>query len=224
MKLIMQTANVVGNEENCLYPNRVEVSSAEELQAAVRRDHVCAEYKGNYRSSVNFLSSNCVVMDCDNDHTENPDEWITPEKLAEIVALSEEAVSLGAEIEEIRGGYENEEDMPDEEQRDLAVKAKRRREAERRMRQLRSELDGDVLKKYAALSEEEIRVLVFGVKWMGRLSGRIGDEVSRAFGWYHERVVEIARRYERSLPEILREVDETRAAVEGALGRMGYKW
>ena len=147
-----------------------------------------------------------------------------PEKLAEIAALSEEAVSLGAEIEESRGGYENEEDMPDEEQKDLAVKAKRRREAERRMRQLRSELDGEVLKKYAVLREEEIRVLVFGVKWMGRLSGRIGDEVSRAFGWYHERVVEIARRYERSLPEILVEVEGTRAAVEGALGRMGYTW
>lgn len=44
MKLILQTANVLGDERNCYYPNRVEVTSAEELQQAVRMDHVCAEY------------------------------------------------------------------------------------------------------------------------------------------------------------------------------------
>lgn len=40
-------------------------------------DHVCAEYKNNYRSIDNFLKSNVVVMDLDNDHTDDPDEWIT---------------------------------------------------------------------------------------------------------------------------------------------------
>ena len=44
MKLILQTANIVGDEKNCLYPNRAEVTSAEELQEAVKMDHVCAEY------------------------------------------------------------------------------------------------------------------------------------------------------------------------------------
>ena len=81
MKLIMQTADIVGDEKNCLYPHRVEVTSAETLQAAVHTDHVCAEYRGGYRNSQNFLRSNVVVMDCDNDHSNNPDEWITPEKL-----------------------------------------------------------------------------------------------------------------------------------------------
>lgn len=85
MKLILQTANVAGDEKNCLYPNRAEISSAEELQVAVRMDHVCAEYDTNYRSKENFRQSNVVVMDCDNDHTENPAEWITPEKLDEMM-------------------------------------------------------------------------------------------------------------------------------------------
>ena len=40
MKLILQTANIVGDEKNCLYPNRAEVTSAEELQEAVKMDHV----------------------------------------------------------------------------------------------------------------------------------------------------------------------------------------
>jgi hypothetical protein len=42
-------------------------------------------YKNNYRSADNFLKSDVIVMDCDNDHTENPDEWITPEALDEIL-------------------------------------------------------------------------------------------------------------------------------------------
>lgn len=85
MKLILQTANVLGDERNCYYPNRVEVISAEELQQAVRMDHVCAEYDNDYRNTNNFRQSNVVVMDCDNDHTEDPAEWITPEKLDEMM-------------------------------------------------------------------------------------------------------------------------------------------
>jgi putative DNA primase/helicase len=81
MKLVFYTANCIGNAKNCSYPNRFEVTNAEELKEAVRFDHVCAEYKSNYRSSENFIESVVLVMDCDNDHTDNPDEWVTFEKL-----------------------------------------------------------------------------------------------------------------------------------------------
>ena len=52
MKLVFYTANCTGNAKNCSYPNRVEVTNADELKAAVRMDHVCAEYKNNYRSGA----------------------------------------------------------------------------------------------------------------------------------------------------------------------------
>lgn len=81
MKLVFYTANCIGNAKNCSYPNRFEVTNAEELKEVVRFDHVCAEYKSNYRSSENFIESVVLVMDCDNDHTDNPDEWFTFEKL-----------------------------------------------------------------------------------------------------------------------------------------------
>ena len=48
MRLVLQTANAAGVETNCIYPNRVEVTSAEELREAVKMDHVCGEYKDNY--------------------------------------------------------------------------------------------------------------------------------------------------------------------------------
>lgn len=85
MQLILQTANVTADAKNCSYPNKVMVTNASELQEAVKMDHVCAEYKNNYRIIDNFLKSNVVVMDLDNDHTDDPDEWITAEKLEELL-------------------------------------------------------------------------------------------------------------------------------------------
>ena len=85
MRITMFTANCVGKAANCSYPNRAEITSPEELRDAVKFDHVCAEYQGNYRSVGNFARSDVVVMDIDNDHSENPDDWITPEKLDEML-------------------------------------------------------------------------------------------------------------------------------------------
>lgn len=86
MQLTICTANCTGNQKNCLYPNKIVVASDDELKEAVKLDHVCAEYKNNYRSADNFLKSNVIVMDCDNDFTENPEEWITPEALDDLLS------------------------------------------------------------------------------------------------------------------------------------------
>ncbi len=74
-------ADCLGREENCLYPHRADVTDAESLKRAVARDYVCAEYKNSYRSNANFIRSNCLVVEFDNDHSENPEDWITPEDL-----------------------------------------------------------------------------------------------------------------------------------------------
>lgn len=84
MQVTICTANCVGQAGNCSYPNRMTVVTLEQLQEAVKKDHVCAEFKGNYRSVENFIRSDVIVMDIDNDHTEVPAEWITPEKLEEL--------------------------------------------------------------------------------------------------------------------------------------------
>ncbi len=84
MFLVLQTANVTADAKNCVYPNRKEITSADELKEAVRFDHVCGEFTKNYRNISNFLKSNVIVMDCDNDHSDDPAEWITFEKLEEL--------------------------------------------------------------------------------------------------------------------------------------------
>jgi hypothetical protein len=57
------------------------VTDAASLAQAVAHDYVCAEYKNSYRSNANFIRSNCLAVEFDNDHSENPDEWVTPEDL-----------------------------------------------------------------------------------------------------------------------------------------------
>lgn len=83
MKLTIYTADCTENAANVLYPHRVDAGNAEELAEAVSRDHVAAKYKNDYRSIENFEYATVIEMDCDNDHTEDPAEWLTPEKLAE---------------------------------------------------------------------------------------------------------------------------------------------
>lgn len=76
------SADCVGNSGNCLYPNKMIVADKESFIKATKMDHVTAKYKGNYRSKDNFESSDCIPLDCDNDHSDTPNEWVTPLDIA----------------------------------------------------------------------------------------------------------------------------------------------
>lgn len=84
MKFTIFTSNSRGVQGNCNYPNEILVTNKEEMKKAVSLDHVCARFKNNYRSNDNFIESDDVVMDCDNDHSDSPSDWITPEMFAEM--------------------------------------------------------------------------------------------------------------------------------------------
>lgn len=73
------TANTTGAKQNKMYPNEMTVDNLTALEQAMRRDHVCAKYKGNERSIANFQYADCIPMDCDNDYSDNPEDWKGPE-------------------------------------------------------------------------------------------------------------------------------------------------
>lgn len=83
MMFTIFTADVTGNPRNCSYPHKHVIMDVDDLKAAICRDYVCAEYRNNYRNSNNFVGSDCLAMDCDNDHTEDPAGWKTPEDVME---------------------------------------------------------------------------------------------------------------------------------------------
>nr|WP_294669814.1 phage/plasmid primase, P4 family [uncultured Ruminococcus sp.] len=82
LNFTIYTADCVGNSGNCLYPNKMIVTDKESFSKATKMDHVTAKYKGNYRSKDNFEFSDCIPLDCDNDHSDNPNEWVTPLDIA----------------------------------------------------------------------------------------------------------------------------------------------
>ena len=86
MKLTLYTADCTGDAKNCVYPHRADITTKEELVQAVAKDQVFAKYKNSYRNISNFLESDVIPMDCDNDHSEEPNDWYSASALEDIFA------------------------------------------------------------------------------------------------------------------------------------------
>ncbi len=78
MEITLWAAKVCGQPSNRYYPDKTNISSREQMTTAVHLDHVCGEFRNHRRSRENFISADCIVMDCDNDHSEDPSTWISP--------------------------------------------------------------------------------------------------------------------------------------------------
>ena len=77
IKFTLYTANCKGSLKNCLYPNKKIITDKESMIKAVKFDHVTAQYKNNYRGIANFIEADNIPLDCDNDHSDNPKDWVT---------------------------------------------------------------------------------------------------------------------------------------------------
>ena len=77
MKFTLYASDTKGNLSNCLYPKKIEVVDKASFIEAIKFDHVSAKYKDNYRSNANFIKSDNLVLDCDNDHSDDPNDWVT---------------------------------------------------------------------------------------------------------------------------------------------------
>ena len=73
----LYTSNSVGNSKTSVFPTKYVVTDKASLQQAVQFDHVTAKYKNNYRKGDNFIQSDVIPLDCDNDHSDEPSDWVT---------------------------------------------------------------------------------------------------------------------------------------------------
>lgn len=103
MKLTIFTANCAGNALNPYYPNRVEAMDEDSFKAAVSLDHVAAEFKGAYRSNTNFIQADHISMDVDNELSDEPEDWITPEDILSIFDGVSLAISTSRSHMKIKG-------------------------------------------------------------------------------------------------------------------------
>lgn len=81
---ILYQSNVLQNQKNNTYKNEILVDDEDVLREVVQKDYVCAEYTDGKRSNDNFLGSDCLAMDIDNDRYDTSDGsydekmWVTP--------------------------------------------------------------------------------------------------------------------------------------------------
>jgi type I restriction enzyme M protein len=105
-----------------------------------------------------------------------------------------------------------------------AAKSAEKDEADKAWKEARKALDEKVEAKYSELTVDEIKHLLFDMKWMAKLETDICDEIEQVLNSLSSRVLLIAKRYEHTLGEIEDRTAKSRAAVVAALERMGYKW
>lgn len=75
--ITIYTANRRGDKFNTFYPEKRIISSVEELTEAAQYDQVFASYKDCHRAVKNFICSDCLPVDCDNDHSDLESDWKT---------------------------------------------------------------------------------------------------------------------------------------------------
>ena len=74
--MIIYSSNKRNDETNVIYAKEVKLKNLDDFKMAVSHDYVCAKYKDNHRSSMNFISANVLPFDIDNDYSNNPSDWI----------------------------------------------------------------------------------------------------------------------------------------------------
>lgn len=102
--ITVYTADCIGNAVNCRYPNEVNITDEVTAKPAFSKDMVCAKYKNGHRSVPNFETANALPMDCDNDHSDIPADWITPEDIAEFFAEVPYVLHFSRHHEKPKGG------------------------------------------------------------------------------------------------------------------------
>lgn len=85
MNMTFYRSNGRGNAKNCIYPKKCVVDNEDDCLEVMAFDHVCGKFADFRRSGENFLSSDVEVMDCDNDHSDDPADWIYPSDLERLI-------------------------------------------------------------------------------------------------------------------------------------------
>jgi type I restriction enzyme M protein len=97
-------------------------------------------------------------------------------------------------------------------------------EGKKSLKEHQEALDLAVFRRYAQLSEEEIKNLIVQDKWLATLQSNIQAEIERVTQQLANRVKELEERYAEPLPAISQSVEALSDKVAGHLKAMGLEW
>lgn len=81
--MFLHVSTKTEEEKNTYYPRTVPISSLDDLKHAVRYDHMASKMRNDRRGNNNFLETDCIMLDLDNTHSEDPSEWKTLDDVAD---------------------------------------------------------------------------------------------------------------------------------------------
>ena len=92
------------------------------------------------------------------------------------------------------------------------------------VKDLNKALDEKCRARYDSLTDEEILDLLVNKKWLDSIFSGIADLYAAISHRLTNRIIELAERYENTLPELDKDTNEYEAKVKSHLERMGFKW
>ena len=92
------------------------------------------------------------------------------------------------------------------------------------VKDLNKALDEKCRARYDSLTDEEIIELLVNKKWFDSIFSGIVDLYAAISHRLTNRIIELAERYESTLPELAADTAEYEAKVKSHLERMGFKW
>lgn len=102
--------------------------------------------------------------------------------------------------------------------------AKKAKEQAKLVRDLYAALEKLVMEKYPALTIEEIKNLLVNRKWYYTIFDGISALYAATSHSMAGRILELAERYEHTLPELEKDVADYESKVKAHLERMGFSW
>lgn len=107
---------------------------------------------------------------------------------------------------------------------DYAAKNDELKALKKQAKEVREVLDEKVKAKYEELTIDEIKHLLFDLKWVAHVRDTVSSLYDQQINTHASRITDIAKRYEHTLPSIEERVQETRETMMRNLEMMGYTW
>ena len=102
--------------------------------------------------------------------------------------------------------------------------AKKSEESTKLLKDMDKALDEKARERYSSLTDEEILDLLINRKWYYTIGNGIYDLYAAISHQLADRIIELSKRYEDTLPELIKKASDYEDKVKSHLERMGFKW
>lgn len=102
--------------------------------------------------------------------------------------------------------------------------AKKSEESTKLIKEMDKELDEKARDRYTTLTDNEIIELLVNRKWYYTIGTGINELYAAISHQLADRIIELSKRYENTLPDLMKQTADYEAKVKSHLERMGFKW